>query len=86
MALVSRRCCFHKVTGIDSVKSGPGIAFNMELDPLWCSGAAQAKTPVSCPHTQMELKAQLSPRDEEEKLTRLPAATEATVSHPRLAV
>ena len=42
MALVSRRCCFHKVTGIDSVKSGPGIAFNVELDPLWCSGAAQA--------------------------------------------
>ena len=42
MALVSRRCCFHKVTGIDSVKSGPGIAFNVELDLLWCSGAAQA--------------------------------------------
>ena len=42
MALVSRRCCFHKVTGIDSVKSGPGIVFNVELDPLWCSGAAQA--------------------------------------------
>ena len=42
MALVSRRCCFHKVTGIDSVKSVPGIVFNVKLDPLWCSGAAQA--------------------------------------------
>ena len=24
------------------MKSGPGIAFKVELDPLWCSGAAQA--------------------------------------------
>ena len=42
MALVSLRCCFRKVTSIDSVKSGPGIAFNVELEPLWCYGAAQA--------------------------------------------
>ena len=42
MALWSLRCCFHKVTSVDSVKSGPGIAFNVELEPLWCYGAAQA--------------------------------------------
>lgn len=42
MGMMSHRCCFHKVIGIDSVKSGPGIAFSVELDPLWCSGAAQA--------------------------------------------
>lgn len=42
MALVSLSCCFHKVTSIDSVKSGPGIALSMKLDPLWCYGAAQA--------------------------------------------
>ena len=41
MALMSLRCCFHQVTSIDPLKSGPRIAFIMELDPLWCSGAAQ---------------------------------------------
>ena len=32
----------NKVTSINSVKSSPGIAFSMELDPLLCYGAAQA--------------------------------------------
>ena len=42
MPLVTLSCCFHKVTSIDSVKSGPRIALSMELDPLWCNGTAQA--------------------------------------------
>ena len=49
MALVSLSCCFHKVTSIDSVKSGPGIALSMNLDPLWCYGAAQAPATKAIP-------------------------------------
>ena len=36
MASVSLRCCFHQVTSIDPLRSGPRIAFSLELDPLSC--------------------------------------------------
>ena len=42
MALVALRCFFCKVTSTDSVKSGPGIALGVQLNPLWCYGAPLA--------------------------------------------
>ena len=55
MALVSLSCCFHKVTSIDSVKSGPGISFSVELDGpavvLWgSSGSVLAQLPCVGAH------------------------------------
>ena len=67
----------------------PGTAFpidllhNQQTPGLWgSSGEDTCELPTHSDGAESTAE----PQDEEEKLTRLPAATEATVSHPRLAV